>query len=445
MSKIAQFDISIFFCYNSYMKQNETTNLKNFLFGIKNPEINETKSNNILDSFMGKNYKTFFWNSKNKPVLVDLIRQIFQNREKENISIEEIKTCLEQGKFIDTSTVFYFQETDDWETHILNAISTLKEIGYGIYGDYTYEKDASRFNDIKQYNDICYSSKIINEINIAIEKETNLELVCASSEWLEKEKFISKFIQLCLDTQTRCWSKEQFDRIDFSESFPYITDEALYALQAEMKELFSFKIKESHFAVLMKIYEKYIELDIAESLDRIVLTPYKIIEGYLIGARHTETVKANALYCIPVENVVTVLIHPKRFKLDAQNIIYSVSFEKTIDRQLLEYYGNGIKKFNKDEKLQKIFEDRLWEYVRYHLTYVGDENNSILTEAGKLFSSVYIRNIPSIKQQGVVLYHNNYEDVFNFANKFGMYLIKFTDKNVDNEFRKWQNEQKKKD
>lgn len=68
----------------------------------------------------------------NRPdVLLELVGQIFRNKQNYLFKMNELKKCLEKGKYLSFGTTYHFVEKN-WHRSIGNAIQTLQEIGYEI-------------------------------------------------------------------------------------------------------------------------------------------------------------------------------------------------------------------------------------------------------------------------------------------------------------------------
>ena len=76
--------------------------------------------------------------SKRPDILVELVGQIFRNKQNYAFKMKELKLCLERGIYSSFRSRYFFKEKN-WYRSIGNAIKTLQEIGYEIiHNDRSY-------------------------------------------------------------------------------------------------------------------------------------------------------------------------------------------------------------------------------------------------------------------------------------------------------------------
>lgn len=388
----------------------------------------------FVDSTLGCEPKEF---SSNNAVLLDFVRQIFQNRENERLSLDEIKRCLENGEYIDIYAKYKMNEKN-WKNILKKTINLLIEMGYGIYDEYIYSKNSSRFTNLNLYSDIpnnLYKHRDMSFINQAIEKEKCIDILVMSQGVKEIKLFPSKIVKMSLNPITRKWSKDLFKKIDMIQHFPFLATHKSFCKDIE-EMISSFdgqKINSNHLYEIDKIIDDNADDVVYGDSGFITLTPYIIIDNKLIGGRLTkDTSKLYPIECIPIENIYAF---SSRLDVLDKKDVRNLPFDK-IKSRFASLYGQTLATMSKQEILQKIYHDKLWEYVKYHVIYKFIDDRSVKDEIQQKFKLINeIKNAKGYYSCNFT--HNNKKEVFEFVQNNQSGLMKFTTDDIQNEYSQW--------
>jgi len=391
----------------------------------------------IEDCLFQKNVKTFTFSKKNKAILLDFVRQILQNREKEKLSIPEIKDCLKNGKYLNLSAKFVFNESDDWKKILKEILEMLKDMGYGIYDEYIYEKNASKFTRLDSYSEILFLDNNRIQIEKAIKKGKNIVITISSELFREIQKYISKIISFSLNRETKRWSKKLFKQINKEELFPFLIEfeGAFEKIESFIESVNGKQITKTHIFSLKKLIEDCCKLDIENESFEKILTPYAIIENKLIGCRKEKEFSAYHIQCIPMEIIISIEEITNKSELTGIKI-YPQPINK-IEDLLVQHYGSEFKALSLQEKYQLIYEDKLWEYEQYHVKYKFDDGRDISKEIAQTFKLVKSTEEDSKGWRGAYFNHNDMIEVFEFVKSQSLGCMYFSSDRLNIPFKNW--------
>ena len=396
-------------------------NMKTSLVPYGNPE----------DSIKGYNFKTF---SSNKAVLLDFVRQIFKNRENEYLTLEEIKDCLETGKYLDLYANYIFEEKN-WKRILEDTIILLFDMGYGIEtrnGKYVYDSKFDRLLNSMDYNNALSMSNCLSEIEDYIKSEKNIFYSIRNDDYYKILKKYGDIIKNSKDSKTKCWSKELYDQIDKSsfvnedkEIIEFLNDALI---KFDKKPFDTHSLSCIYCKIEEFLFERYTKFDI--------MTPYVIIDNFLIGGRLSKDLtKAYPIVIVPIESILLVNKFTYQAKNKTRTKIHNLPFSQ-IENLFIEHYGEEFRNLTMDEKLQKVYYDKLWEYNKYHVRYKFLDNRSVANEIKTKFK--LIKETKDRKgYYSAYFNHNNKEEVFEFVQDNQSGIMKFTTDDIQNEYSQW--------
>ena len=390
---------------------------------------------NVIDNLLGYNYKQI---SGNKSALLDLIRQIFKNNENEALTLDEIKENLESGRFLDLFVCYVFQENDNWKGQIQTCISTLNEIGYGIETKnkkYIYVSKNNSLTDTTKYPNFLHDDELV-ELSTCIHEGKNVLFIALSEKGLNILKECRNIItqSIKLNSYKRVWSKNLFDKIEKSNLF--MDDK--YILECMENNLKTINGKEYSYETVVEFYSGFDGKIIEKYEEDYIVTPYAITNKIILGGRLSKNnMKAYPIEIIPTNNLIalgkyTYQLQPKT--PDSNTKVHHLPFSK-IESRIISHYGESFKELSLKEKYAKIIDDKLWEYVRYHIKYLFyDKKQTIETELKSKFKC--IKHSTDIKgYHSAYFNHNNEEEVFYFLKGFTNCTMSFTNLELNKRFK----------